>query len=607
MTEPNPLGLAAAVERLVAATPAIRADIRRHSVTCWGNHLATVTLRFHSNASVLRPDIKQMREAVDPLIRYAVERDALECLQVLHDGGCSLFHVRRLTGESLVHDAARRGSVRTLNWLIDTQSLAVDVEGKSGATPLHIASRRGHRRIVHALLARRAFVDAPDSGGETPLHEATRAGWNGIVQVLIDAGANLGATSRYGETALSLAVHQAWRSSEWKTVTLLLDHGAALTQALPTLLRCPRTEITEHPRIQAARIEICEQDQLCRLFETASPEQARTLLQSGADPARAATYALRNSKRDLLCLIRAHHPFRYTSAHYRAALASVRGLEQLLDQGGDPNAIIEHAYMDDRRPLIYFAAQGCGCDIATIPVLLRRGARPTASPDLLTRPLIIELVLNKCASPEVISTYAECGHDINVRAGDGKTALHILAGETWNDRVASSFQALRRAGADMEACDEHGRTPLMLCVRAYSDVNPSGLAALLEAGACVNVADKRGLTVLHHLFDALREARPRPECLTALQLLVSRGADIDARCPEGLYPEEMGNEVIHTDLRESLRRLRGRAHLSRPEIPDRASHVGKGSTPAEQSTTHPQPLSGSRIARPRQCWSRSPR
>lgn len=548
-----------------------------------------------------------MREAVDPLVRYAVQRDALECLQVLHDGGCSLFHVRRLTGESLVHDAAGRGSVRTLNWLIDTQSLAVDDEGKTDVTPLHIACRRGHTKIVRALLARRAFVDAPDSRGETPLHGAARAGGNDIVQFLIDAGANLGATSRYGETALFLAVHQAWRSSEWKTVTLLLDHGAALTQALPTLLRCPRTEITEHPRIQAARIEICEQDQLCRLFETASPKQARSLLQSGADPARAATYALRNSKYALLGPIRAYHPFRYTSAHYRAALASVRGLEQLLDQGGDPNAIIEHTYTDERRPLIYFAARGCGCDIATIPVLLRRGARPAASPELLTQPLIIELVLNKYASPEVISTYAECGHDINVRAGDGKTALHALASETWDDRVASSFQALRRAGADMEACDIHGRTPLILCVRAYSAVTPSGLAALLQAGACVNAVDKRGLTVLHHLFDALRREDPRPDYDTALQLLVSRGADIDARCPEGLYPEDMGNELIHTDLRESLRRLRGRAHLSRPEIPDRASHVGNGSTPAEQSTTHPQPLSGSRRARPRHSWSRSPR
>lgn len=606
MTEPNPSGLAAAVERLVASTPAIRADIRRHSATCWAEHLAIVTLRFHSNGNVVRRDVQQMREAVDPLIRYAVERDALECLQVLHDGGCSLFHVRRLTGESLVHDAARRGSMRTLNWLIDTQSLPVDVEGKSGVTPLHIACRRGHRRIVCALLARRAFVDAPDSRGETPLHEAARAGWNDIAQVLIDAGANLGATSRYGETALSLAVHQAWRSSEWRTVTLLLDQGAALTQALPTLLRGPRTEITEHPRIQAARIGTCDQDQLCRLFETASPEQARTLLQSGADPARAATYALRNSKHDLLCLIRAHHPFRYTSAHYHAALASVRGLEQLLNQGGDPNAIIEHRYTDERYPLIYFAAR-IGCDISTVPVLLRRGARPTAPPELLTQPLIIELALHKRVSPEVITTYAECRHDINVRDSDGKTALHALASEPWDDRVASSFQALRRAGADMEACDEHGRTPLMLCVRAYSAVTPSGLAALLEAGAHVGAVDNRGLTVLHHLFDALRQEDSRPDYDTALQLLVSRGADIDARCPEGLYPEERGNELIHTDLRESLRRLRGRAYLSRPEIPDRAPHVGNESLPAEQSTTHPQPLPGSRSARRRQCWSRSQR
>lgn len=608
MTEPTPSSLAAAVERLVASTPAIRAGIRRHSVACWAEHLSIVTHRFHSNANWATLDVRALRDAVDPLIRYAAECDALECLRVLHDGHCSFFHVKRPNGTSLLHDAARRGSVRTLAWLIDAQCLPVDAKGKRSETSLHVACSRGHMKVVRALLARRAFIDAPDCIGETPLHLAARAGWNEIVQVLIDAGANLGATSRYGETALSLAVYQALQSSAWKAVGLLLDHGAALTQALPTLLRCAPDEITQHPRFQAARIETCDQEPLCRLFETASPDQARTLLQRGADPARAATYALRNSSYALLAVIRAHHPFRYTSAHYHVALQSVHGLEQLLDQGGDPNTIIEGKYSDERYPLIYVTARGYGYDISTIPVLLRRGARPVAPPELLAQPLIIELVRRHgCASPEVVSMYAKCGHDIDARANGGQTALHELAAKVWTDHTASSFRALRCAGTDIEARDADGLTPLMHCVRAYSAVSQSGLAALLEAGACVNVADKRGLTVLHHLFDALRQEGPRPDYHTAFQLLVSHGADIDARCPEGLYPEEMGNEVIHADLRESLRRLRGRARLSRPEIPDGASRVGNGSTPAEQSTTHPQPLPGSRSARPRQWWLRPPR
>ncbi len=564
MTEPTQPALDAALAQLLAAVPTIRAAIRRHSESCWAEHLSTITLRFHSNHSSAQ-DVAELRKVADMLVCYAGQRDALECLRVLHDRDCSFLHVRRPGGGSLLHAAALSGSARTLSWLIDAQSLPINEQGRGGATVLHIACIRGHVEIVRSLLARRAFIDAPDDCGETPLHAAVRAGRDEISQALIDAGANLGATSRYGATALTQAVQRAWRSSDWKLVALLLDRGAALTHALPALLRLAPEGITRHPLIPVARLDSCEQDQLGRLFETASPTQARALLGRGADPTIASVHALRNAQYDLLSVIRAQHALHYTSAHYHAALESLHGLTRLLHHGGDPNAIIEHRYGDERHPLIHFAARGGG-DIATIPLLLQRGARTSAASELLEDPLLVVLVRHERASPEVISAYVEQGHDINARTSSGRTALHELASQRWCDRVATTLHALLRADADIEARDVDGHTPLMVCVRScclWPGVTTERIAVWLDARASVNAIDRRGLSVLHHFFGAMigREHSDHKHH-AALELLLSRGADIDATTSAGLYPEESGDQKTVWDLREGLRRLRGRRTLA---------------------------------------------
>jgi len=595
MTEPTQSALAAGLAQLVGAVPTIRAAIRRHSESCWADHLSIVTLRFRSNQSSAQ-DVGELRKVADQLVCYAGERDALECLRVLHDRDCSFLHVRRPGGGSMLHAAAGSGSARTLGWLIDAQALPVNEQGRSGATALHIGCMRGHGEVVRSLLARRAFIDAPDDRGETPLHVAVRAGWDEISQTLIDAGANLGATSRYGDTALSLAVQRAWRNSDWKLVSLLVDRGAALTHALPALLRWAPEGITRHPHIPVARLDTCQQDQLGRLFETASPTQAQALLERGADPTIASVHALRNAQYDLLSVIRAQHAFHYTSAHYYAALESLQGMVRLLDHGGDPNAIIEHRYGDERHTLIHFAARGVG-DIATIPVLLQQGAQISAPPELLEDPLLVVLVRHERASPEVISAYVQQGHDINARTSVGRTALHELASQQWSDRVASTLNTLLRAGAHIEARDADGYTPLVVCVRTYCTwpgMTTDKLAGWLEAHACVNATDPRGASVLHHFFSACMQRGINgtdhfdDRYHAALELLLSRGADMDATTSAGLYPEESGDPKTVPDLRDALRRLRGRRTLAEAARPDDLAGTTESQPPQNAATGQQQ-------------------
>lgn len=80
------------------------------------------------------------------------------------------------------------------------------------------------------------------------------------------------------------------------------------------------------------------------------------------------------------------------------------------------------------------------------------------------------------------------------------------------------------AGADLQAGDAHGITPLMAAVRAgRADV----AALLIERGAQVRARDKRGFTALHYASQNGMDGTVR--------LLLDRGAAVDARAGTGGY------------------------------------------------------------------------
>ncbi len=88
-----------------------------------------------------------------------------------------------------------------------------------------------------------------------------------------------------------------------------------------------------------------------------------------------------------------------------------------------------------------------------------------------------------------------------------------------HDPNAESLEALREAGADIEAQDSLGQTPLHM---AASRGNASAIGFLLAAGADVNARQKGSA------FTALHEAASwgDPE---ALRALLDAGADVNAR------------------------------------------------------------------------------
>lgn len=553
-------------ERLASDMRKIRAAIRKHDASCWGEHFDLFFDPFMAGAWAggAADDVKyRLRSTLQGLCRYAAERDALACLQAVRMTPFPLREIRGPAGRSLVHDAARRGAQGVLTWLVDEQILAVNTRADHDLTPLHYAAQGGHLGAVERLLARHAFIDAATRDGTTALHEAIYAHHDAVAEALIRAGANLSATTGSEQTPLRGAVQRGRR----RIADLLLARGAVTYAALPDVLRFYGVRILAHSSLKDLSLVHCDPHALGRLFEELDPADARRLLERGADPTTSAIYALRNTKHELLATLREHDPLRFTDAHYRSAAESVLGMRQLLAHGGDPDAIVQYEYRPERLPLIFYVATESGTDLEAIPLLLDHGADPappaqsTPPFERGTRPLIVALVAHRHDSAPVLRELVARGQDVNARDSNDRTALHALIARRADDAV--TLQELLRLGAAPDTEDATGCTPLMYAVAGDNLHAALQLTdVLLAAGANVHAVDRQRRTVLHHVF-AAKHARygPSQDRLPLLQRLLRAGADLHARDAEGHLPEDAGDPKEDGSLRDTLRRLRTRAAL----------------------------------------------
>ena len=110
----------------------------------------------------------------------------------------------------------------------------------------------------------------------------------------------------------------------------------------------------------------------------------------------------------------------------------------------------------------------------------------------------------------------------------GRTPLHFLCDSNIIPSLASGlvvcFELLRDAGANLEAVDADGHTPLHYA----ADVTSTKIMSLLvEAGVNVNAVDSDGYTALH--IAALGSA----DCV---EVLLAAGADVNVRTNSGRTP-----------------------------------------------------------------------
>jgi ankyrin repeat protein len=233
---------------------------------------------------------------------------------------------------------------------------------------------------------------------------------------------------------------------------------------------------------------------LLRKHDWHDEDGVRLLLQHGADPNR---------------------PTRWGRTPFEQALVrdnAVAIVEALIDHGGNPcvgmhDTPVGIAARRGRADVLDLVARrGMPCPLEPFDAL----AAACAKGDIATARALRDAasggdwlaanggtVLAECAgngNTAGVLAWLDLGVDVGARhvAGDGywgvapdSTALHVAAWRAQHDTVC----ALIARGADVDAVDGHGRTPLALAVRATVDSywtarrSPASVEALLLAGA----------------------------------------------------------------------------------------------------------------------------
>jgi len=342
--------------------------------------------------------------------------------------------------------------------------------------PLPLAVRLGWHELVDDLLARGADVEAVDRRGRSALQLACLQRDHGLARRLLRAGAQPDRRGSNGDSALGLAlaagdgVLAGWL--DWRG------------------WRLPRRPLRDADLVAAATAGDAQAVE--RLLQLGLPVDARD-----AQGATALLRACGGGHRDVA--------------------------DRLLASGADPllpalsGATCLSAAISSRQPAIASRLLAAG----------------VAVDQPLPGGITALMVAAALGWPELVRLLIEAGADATRADDAGNTALHALAqwGAISDDRSRATalWQALLSAGADPDARNAAGASPLLLLLGSRAepgalrdeDCIAAQLELLLTRQLDLDVRDSRGFSPLH--LAALHGQ------IRAVRRLLVAGADRDAR------------------------------------------------------------------------------
>jgi ankyrin repeat protein len=458
-------------------------------------------------------------------------------------------------GTTALHWAAYQNDAETAGLLIRAGA-NVNAATTLGITPLKLASSNANAPLVVSLLKGGADPNAASGEGETVLMTAARSGSADVVRALIAAHADVNARTKGNQTPLMYAANEG----HVPVINVLLAAGADRTarsgpQSAPVAAMRP----TVDPGSKPVRDVTASQGNINPRTGGFTPmlfavrqghiDATRVFLEAGDSP----NEELPDGSSAVVLAA--------TNAHFDLAL-------MLVDKGADPNGAAQgwtalHAVTWVRRPNFGFnppgpLTSGDVDSITFVKEMVKRGANVNARitkevtngyRNALNRIGATPLMMAaRLADAPLMSTFLDLGADPTLTNEDKTTLLMVSAGvgiHSPGEDPGSEEEALECVkialalpGADVNAVDENGDTPLHGA--AYRGAN-SIVQLLVDRGANTfatkNSVGWTPLTITDGIFrTATYKEAPQTSALLR-QLMRARGLPV----PERVVPNAAGS------------------------------------------------------------------
>lgn len=529
----TPLHYAAAVDSVDALMALLknRASIMQDKKGRSPLHLAVKQGHISSSTSLLAA-------GATVGLRYGLdERSALDLAAIL--GHVEILkaiisHVTDINaagsdGRTVLHRAAYFDQTASIDALVEAGANTEARDRHIGWTPLHGAAAEGSSNAIVALLRHGAKKDALDWHGRSPLHLATQEGHIDVVRALLSAGADTSLCCGKSElTALDVAVTEGHadvmreilesgvdvnvNATDSRGLTIL--HHAAYADepwAIDALLKAGADAEAQDNAASTALLVAADQGCACAA-EALLAAGANVNFRGGLGGAEWSALDLTAAREHLDTMavvkryganVNAQNSRGYTALHHAAFANKAGSIYSLVNAGANVGAVdyVGWSALHDA------AAEGASEAVAA---LLLRGA----DANLRDRDGCSALHLAaKYGRVKATEHLLAAGADASYRFGKAEnTALDIAIVKGH----LSVVKILIRRGADINAADSSGRTPLSWA--AFFN-QADAIDELISAGANVFNRDTFGRSPFHVAI-----ARNSPK---ATAMLFKHGAGIE--------------------------------------------------------------------------------
>ncbi len=490
----------------------------------------------------------RMENGATPLMNAVRYENNVAIVDMLLKAGADI-KIPEVDGNSPLHIACRSGDLPMVESLLAAGGDVRDTN-KFGDTALHYAAFSGNPAVVAKVLSLGGDVNARLENGETPLMIATQNRSRlAVIDPLIAAGADVSFKNHSNWTAL----HFAAQSGSPEMVAKLISAGANVRSRnnvgytpLHLAANCGEPLVIE--LLLAAGADIESRDEY---------EENTALLMAAGGGALPVLEKLLAAGADLKCTNRRGETPLHRAARYRGAPV----IERLVQAGGDVDARMEggetplmlaaqnangaEAFAQllkagadvqcvnaSNNSILHYAVQGG--NVSMVEKILAAGVDVNAKNGQGETPLFQAVG----RLPEIARMLLENGANPNARSNRNATPLHRAVCFDKTDVT----QLLLAAGADINACDDEGRTPLVCC---FGSENPN-FDLLLEAGADVNFG-KEGKNSGRPIEAALQTGH-----IELVIKLLDAGAKLAKRTPNDPIPLFLAARLGDRRLMERL-------------------------------------------------------